>query len=265
MDNNYGIKDLYKGYFLAGPKTVVNGQAYSENEIILEFDNIQEIAFGEDIASVSAKGGYLNPVLINWESVRGMFGAINMGRVSPNTFSMLTRANIKTVEDTTKSLPYSQKEYIDENGIFEFEHSPNTSYPIKIWELSKGKKSREIIDYEMQDDTLILEDTDIDVLVTYWYDVDTDYQTVDVGSKDFNGYLKFDGKFYYTDENTSNRKTGIIEIPKLLIQSNFNLNFGRNTSPLVSVLRFAVIPDGSRFKRQSIQITYLNDDIDADI
>ena len=54
MDNNYGIKDLYKGYFLAGPKTVVNGQAYSENEIVLEFDNIQEIAFGEDIASVSA-------------------------------------------------------------------------------------------------------------------------------------------------------------------------------------------------------------------
>ena len=117
----------------------------------------------------------------------------------------------------------------------------------------------------MQDDTLILEDTDIDVLVTYWYDVDIDYQTVDVGAKDFNGYLKFVGKFYYTDENTSNRKTGIIEIPKLLIQSNFNLNFGRNTSPLISVLQFAVIPDGSRYKRKSIQVTYLDDDIDADI
>lgn len=41
MDNNYGIKDLYKGYLLAGIKTTVNGQAYEENEIILEFDDIQ--------------------------------------------------------------------------------------------------------------------------------------------------------------------------------------------------------------------------------
>ena len=265
MDNNYGIKDLYKGYLLAGTKTTVNGQAYEENEIILEFDDIQQIAFGEDIQSISARGGYQNPVLINWETARNMYGAINMGRVSPNGFALIARSNINSVEEGTKSLPYSQEVYIDSDGIFTFDHSPNTSYPLKVWALSKGKKTREIVDYIMQDDTLILEDTDIDVLVTYWYDVDIDYQTVNVGAKDFNGYLKFVGKFYYTDENTSNRKTGIIEIPKLLIQSNFNLNFGRNTSPLISVLQFAVIPDGSRYKRKSIQVTYLDDDIDADI
>ena len=91
MDNNYGIKDLYKGYLLAGTKTTVNGQSYEENEIILEFDDIQQIAFGEDIQSISARGGYQNPVLINWETARNMYGAINMGRVSPNGFAMIAR------------------------------------------------------------------------------------------------------------------------------------------------------------------------------
>lgn len=194
-----------------------------------------------------------------------MYGAINMGRVSPNGFSLIARSKITSVEDGTKSLPYSQEVYIEDDGLIRFDHTPNSSYPIKIWALTRGKKSREIVDYEMQDDTIIIEDTNIDALITYWYDVDINYQTVDVGAKDFNGYLKFIGKFYYTDENTSNRKTGIIEIPKLQIQSNFNLNFGRNTSPLVSILQFAVIPDGTRYKRKTIQITYLDDDIDADI
>lgn len=194
-----------------------------------------------------------------------MYGALNLGRVSPNGFALLSRCQISTTEGGTKALPYSQTTYT-EDGSVTLDYSPNTSYPMRIWALSKGKKSREIVDYNLEDDTLSLEDTDTDVLITYWYDVETDYQEVDVGAKDFNGYLKFIGKFYYTDENTSNRKTGIIEIPKLQVQSSFNLNFGRTASPLLSTLQFAVIPEiGSRQKRKSIHITYLDDDIDADV
>lgn len=265
MDNNYGIKDLYKGYLLAGPKTTVNGQAYEENEIILEFDDIQRIAFGENIQSISARGGYLNPALINWETVRDMYGAIDMGRVSPNGFAMIARSHIHSTEDGVKSIPNTEQAYVGDDGKLDLEHEPNTSYPLRIWLMERGIKSSEIIDYEIEDNTIILEDTNVDVLATYWYDVEINYQSVDVGAKDFNGYLKFIGKFYYTDENTSNRKTAIIEIPKLQIQSNFNLNFGRNTSPLISILQFAVIPEGPRQKRKSITITYLDDDIDADI
>ena len=265
MDNNFGIKDLYKGYLLAGPKTTLNGYQYQENEIILEFDDIQKIAFGEDIQSISARGGYQNPTLINWESVRQMYGAIDMGRVSPNTFALLSRSNITTVEDSTKSIPNTETKYVEDDGIIHLEHELNTSYPIRIWKLQRGIKSNEIVDYELEDNTIKIEDTNVDVLITYWYDVEVNYQTIDVGAKDFNGYLKFVGKFYYTGENTSDRKTAIIEIPKLQVQSNFNLNFGRNTSPLISVLQFLVIPDGPRQKRNSIKITYLDDDIDADI
>ena len=117
MDNNFGIKDLYKGYLLAGPKTTLNGYQYQENEIILEFDDIQKIAFGEDIQSISARGGYQNPALINWESVRQMYGAIDMGRVSPNTFALLSRSNITTVEDSFKSIPNTETKYIEDDGI----------------------------------------------------------------------------------------------------------------------------------------------------
>ena len=214
MDNNFGIKDLYKGYLLAGPKTTLNGYQYQENEIILEFDDIQKIAFGEDIQSISARGGYQNPTLINWESVRQMYGAIDMGRVSPNTFALLSRSNITTVEDSSKSIPNTETKYVEDDGIIYLEHELNTSYPIRIWKLQRGIKSNEIVDYELEDNTIKIEDTNVDVLITYWYDVEVNYQTIDVGAKDFNGYLKFVGKFYYTGENTSDRKTAIIEIPK---------------------------------------------------
>ena len=264
MDNNYRIKALYNGYSLAGQHTPLNGHLYEENEIILEFDNIQRIAFGEDINSVSARGGYLNPQLINWETARNIYGAIDMGRVSPNGFALLSRSNINTTEDGVKSIPHSERLYVEDDGALTLQYEMNTSYPLKVWKLQKGIKQSEIVDYDIQDNTIILEDTNIDVLVTYWYDVEVNYQSVDIGAKDFNGYLKFIGKFYYTDENTSDRKTAIIEIPKLQIQSNFNLNFGRNTSPLISVLQFAVIPEGPRQKRKSLIVTYLDDDIDSD-
>lgn len=264
MDNNFGIQDLYKGYLLAGPHTTLNGQLYEENEIVLEFDNIQRIAFGEDINSVSARGGYLNPQLINWETARNIYGAIDMGRVSPNGFALISRSNINSTEDGIKSIPHSERVYVGDDGVLTLEYEMNTSYPLRVWLLKQGIKSSEIVDYDIEDNTIILEDTNVDVLVTYWYDVEVNYQSVDIGAKDFNGYLKFIGKFYYTDENTSNRKTAIIEISRLQIQSNFNLNFGRNTSPLISVLQFAVIPEGPRQKRKTISITYLDDDIDAD-
>lgn len=265
MDNNYGIKDLYKGYLLAGPATIVNGQSYQENEIILEFDNIQNIAFGESVQSVYARGGYLNPALIEWETVQSLYGALDMGRVSPNGFSLIARSNINSVEMGTKSLPHSERLYV-EDGTITPEYTIDFSYPLKVWKLKKGIKVNEIVDYQIEDNTIVIDDTDIDVLITYWYTIDVDYQTVDVGAKDFQGYLKFVGKFYYTDENTSNRKTAIIEIPRLQIQSNFNLSFGRNTSPLISTLQFVVIPESiRRGNRKTIQITYLDDDIDADI
>lgn len=265
MDNNYGIKDLYKAYILAGPNTTVNGEQYQEDEIVLEFDDVQNIAFGETIQSVSARGGYMNPALINWENVRDMQGALDMGRVSPNGFALLSRCNIVTTENGIKSIPISEELYADDSGAIELSQIPNTSYPMRIWLLEKGVRQSEIIDYDMNDNTITLGETNIDVLITYWYDVEINYQTVDVSAKDFQGYLKFIGKFYYTNENTSDRKTAIIEIPKIQIQSNFNLSFGRNVNPLVSVLRFLVIPEGNRYKRQGIKITYLDDDIDGDI
>ena len=78
-----------------------------------------------------------------------MYGAINMGRVSPNGFSLIARSKITSVEDGTKSLPYSQEVYIEDDGLIHFDHVPNSSYPIKIWALTRGRKSREIVDYEM--------------------------------------------------------------------------------------------------------------------
>ena len=89
-------------------------------------------------------------------------------------------------------------------------------------------------------------------------------EIVNVGQKDLNGYLMFVGKFRYTDEYTAVQKTGLIEIPRLRINSNFAINLGRNTNPLVSALQFQAIPLGSREQATTVSVSYLDEDIDGD-
>ena len=116
------------------------------------------------------------------------------------------------------------------------------------------------------DNTITLEeDIENNVLVDYWYKYDTGFEILSIGKKDINGYLQFVGKFYYTDEYSGVNKTGLIEIPQLRISSDFDLRFGRNTNPFISVLNFEAIRNGVRGDGKALEIIYLDRDIDADI
>ena len=89
------------------------------------------------------------------------------------------------------------------DGRAKVKHIVDTNSKISIYELENDRRVRKILDYTIEDDTIILEDKNIDILVDYYFLYDQGMEIVNVGQKDLNGYLMFVGKFRYTDQHSN--------------------------------------------------------------
>ena len=261
-DYSYGIKDLYQGIILAGQDTMINGISYKENDVLLFFDNIQEMQFQEATSSVSARGGFDNRQLINWETTEEIDCVLQLGRISKIGYGIIN-GNILNSKKGIKAIRQIEKTYIEDNKAY-LKHTPLQDREISVMKMNQGVIVSKITEFEIQENTLILKENDIDVLVDYYFSYDTDALSIKIGEKNLPGCLKFVGKYYYTDEQGSSRKTAIIEIPKIQINGSFTITFGRNASPIVSILRFKAVPIGDRQNTKTAEIIYLDEDIDGD-
>lgn len=258
----YGIKDIYEASLKAAVSMDIMGTHYDIGDTILYFDKIQEILFQENKNVNDARGMFDNRSLVHWESTKEVNCIMNMGTVSHLAFGIMNGNMIKRLP--TKKINQYERVYVGMNGKAKVKHIVDTNSKISIYELENDRRVRKILDYTIEDDTIILEDKNIDILVDYYFLYNQGMEIVNVGQKDLNGYLMFVGKFRYTDEYTAVQKTGLIEIPRLRINSNFAINLGRNTNPLVSALQFQAIPLGSREQATTVSVSYLDEDIDGD-
>lgn len=258
----YGIKDIYEASIKAAVPMDVMGVHYDVGDTILYFDRIQEVLFQENKNVNDARGAFDNRSLVYWETTKEVNCIMNMGTVSHLAFGMMNGNVIKRLP--AKKINQYERIYVGTNGKAKVRHSIDTNSKISIYKLENDRRASKILDYEIDGDTLILEEKNIDILVDYYFIYDQGMEVVNVGQKDLNGYLMFVGKFRYTDEYTAVQKTGLIEIPRLRINSNFAINLGRNTNPLVSALQFQAIPLGSREQAITVSVSYLDEDIDGD-
>lgn len=258
----YGLKDIYEASLKAAVPLDILNERYEVGDTVLYFDSIQEIVFQENKSSIDARGGFDNRSLVHWQPTREINCILNMGTVSHLAFGVMNATTIKNT--VSKKINQHEQIYIDEKGIGQVKHIICPDQKIIIYEIKNGRRVRKIFDFSITDSTILLKEKNIDVLVDYYFDYIADIETVNIGQKDLNGYLSFTGKFRYTDEYTGIQKTGLIEIPRLRIDSNFTVNLGRNISPLVSALQFQAIPTGYRQEAKTIIISYLEEDIDGD-
>lgn len=261
-DYSYGVKDLYQGVFLASQDMKINGINYKKDDVLLFFDNIQGIAFEEEKSSVAAEGGFDNRRLINWSTTHSVNGVMDLGRISKIGYGIINETILNNISNI-KAIRQIEKQSAKGNIVY-LKHSPLDGREITISKMNQGVIVSKITEFTVKENTLILNENDIDVLVDYYFSYQTNAASIKIGSNNLPGYLKFVGKFYYTDEQGSSRKTALIEIPKVEIDGNFSINFGRNTSPIVSILRFKAIPVGERQNSKAVEIIYLDEDIDAD-
>lgn len=259
----YGIKNLYQASLKTCNDMEILGIEYSAGDTLLYFDNIQEMVFNEDREEVAARGGWNNREHVIWEITHSVAASMNMGVINKLGYGLVN----KVAPQHSEGRSINQVENREVNGVtIEVLHSIDDSRPITIWEVENGAIQHKILDFLVSGNTITLEEEiSNNVLVDYWYQYNTGYDILPIGKKDINGYLQFVGKFYYTDEYSGVNKTGLIEIPQLRISSNFDLRFGRNTNPFISVLNFEAIPNGIRGDGKAIEIIYLDSDIDAEI
>ena len=259
----YGIKNLYQASLKTCNDMEILGIKYSAGDTLLYFDNIQEMVFNEDREEVAARGGWNNREHVIWEITHSVAASMNMGVINKLGYGLVN----KVAPQHSEGRAINQVENKEVDGVtIEVLHSIDDSRPITIWEVENGAIQHKILDFLVSGNTITLEEEiSNNVLVDYWYQYNTGYDILPIGKKDINGYLQFVGKFYYTDEYSGVNKTGLIEIPQLRISSNFDLRFGRNTNPFISVLNFEAIPNGIRGDGKAIEIIYLDSDIDAEI
>lgn len=259
----YGVKNLYQASLKTCNDIEILGREYKAGDTLLYFDNIQEMVFNEDKEEVAARGGWNNREHVIWEITHSVNASLNMGVINKLGYGLINKAMPQ--EGDTRLINQIENCEVN-NGSIQLLHTIDTSKEVVVWEVENGALKDKILDFSIDGDTINLEeDINNNVLVDYWYLYDTGYEILSIGKKDINGYLQFVGKFYYTDEYSGVNKTGLIEIPQLRISSDFNLRFGRNTNPFVSVLNFEAIPNGIRGDGKAIEIIYLDRDIDAEI
>ena len=265
MDNTprYGVQDLRQAVLKATNPMIIYGQKYEPDDVILYFNSIQNVAFQEILNTADARGGFDNRSHVHWETTREINGMLEMGIISQLTMGLMNRALLKK-EIKPKMIDQLEESKSNTLAQVELKHKPADPTKVKVYQVINGTVIRKKLDYTINGTTLQLEIADINVLVDYQFQYLGTSQIVDIGHKDLDGYLKFVGKFYYTNEYDGSEKTALIEIPRLRIDSSFQISIGRNTNPLISTLRFTALPINDRENNVTMRITYLDEDIDGD-
>ena len=92
MENFSGIKELYDVSLRLNKPLEIGSKKYDINETILTFKTAEIAQIVEDKQDVAARGGYHNPVLVNWEVDKEMRFAITHGVLSPRSWSLLSNS-----------------------------------------------------------------------------------------------------------------------------------------------------------------------------
>lgn len=252
---DYGIKELYDVVLKSTLNMEFGEKNYSPNEVILRFDKIQIAAIDEHKISRTAKGGYGNADLIFWDNTKDVSFKVAQGVLSPQSLSVLSNSKLGEIENEVISIPCSELDIQPVNNVLILKHKPNGIG--FIYNKETGEKIYENINQQRYG-------YNVPATADYYYDYSNGGKILTIGERQFNGYLKLEGKMRLKDDNDGHEKTAIVTIPKLRITSSLAMKLGRNANPMVGNFSFVGYPVGVRSSQKVMDIIFLNDDIDSD-
>lgn len=298
MDDNFvGIKELYDVNLRLLSPLEIGDRKYDINESVLSFARAEVAQIQENKRTVSARGGYHNSPLINWEIDREMSFAITHGVLSPISYALLSNSKLK--EPKFKSIPFSEKVLttMDRDYLyFDLKYSPNAIPQLGAQEnpnlepLPMGRrpelmlkplppsKTRWIFIYDAQNGKKIhnfkicgnriylFEDAN-EVIVDYTFACEDKVRIVEVGNRLLNGFLRLEGKMSIKDEKSGEVTTGILEMPKIKLSSSLKMTLGKNyDNSTVSDFYFTGYPDESdrREDRSIAKIGFMSTELTGD-
>ena len=298
MENFSGLKEMYDVNIRLNQPLEINGKKYDINESILTFTTAEIAQINENKSQVSARGGYQNPALVNWDVDNETNFAITHGVLSPKSWALLSNSQIEN--PNIKSISYKEtlNTIEDDNYCFvDLKFCPNNiegiigAQPNPYFEpLPMGRREelllkplpptkirwifvynsetgQRIRDFKVFQNRLFFDSEYRKVEVDYTFFYEDKITVLEVGNRLFNGFLRLDGKMSFKDEKTGEVTTGVLELPKIKLSSSLSIKLGRDYSnSVVSDFYFTGYPDDMRRRGEQAvaYITFLNTELTGD-
>ena len=298
MDNFVGMKELYDVSLRLNSPLEIGGIKYDINEPILSFETAEIAQINETKRDISARGGYHNPALVNWEVDKEMNFAISHGVLSPKSWALLSNSKLK--EPVYKSISISEALQVTEQGDYSYvdlRHCPNScdceigAQPnpcfeplpmgrrpelmlkplppsktkwIFIYDMETGRRIRE---FEIYQNRIFFREDVRKVAIDYTFDCEDKIRVIEVGNRLLNGFLRLTGKMSVKDEKSGEVTTVILEMPKIKLSSSLSLRLGKNyDQSTVSDFFFTGYPDETRRREEQTiaYVTFLDKELTGD-
>ena len=266
------------------------GDRYIEaQEPVLYFDNVNMSLLTEQNRPIMARGGWENTPRVIWDERREVEFQMVDGVMSNVGMSILFSANVLARKEN-EPLYIHMKEGPKQcsfSNVIDLKHWP-IEYPTKktfifdydraaIQQKLYGRKYRTNLEIEEKEDyprLQIFEDKNLSkpvdnsrkFVIDYYYKYEDEALIYSVEKDRFNGLFTLEAKFYSKDENEGKNYTNVLFMPKVRVASSINLRLGERADPAAATFNIIGLPEtvGDR-KNLILEITRLNEDIDADI
>lgn len=298
MDNFVGMKELYDVSLRLNSPLEIGGIKYDINEPILSFETAEIAQINETKRDVSARGGYHNPALVNWEVDKEMNFAISHGVLSPKSWALLSNSKLK--EPVYKSISINEVLQVTEQGDYcyvDLKYCPNScdckigvqpnpcfeplpmgrrpelmlkplppskTKWIFIYDMETGRRIRE---FEIYQNRIFFREDVRKVAIDYTFDCEDKIRVIEVGNRLLNGFLRLTGKMSVKDEKSGEVTTVILEMPKIKLSSSLSLRLGKNyEQSTVSDFFFVGYPDEARRREEQTiaYVTFLDKELTGD-
>lgn len=297
IDQYFGHKELYE-VVLRAKNAMQFGSRYIEaDEPVLYFDNVNMSVLTEQNRPIFARGGWANMPRVIWDERSEVQFQMLEGVMSSTGMGILLSSNVLSQKDKQPLYIHIKEGPMEfsMNNIVQLKHWP-IPYPEKktfIFEYSRdaiqnkmyGKEYISPTDQEKIQQGIITKDQVIprleifkdknceieaessrEYVIDYYYKYEDEALIYSVQKERFNGLFTLEAKFYSKDENEGYNYTNVLYMPKVRIVSNINLRLGERADPTVSTFNIIGLPETVGDQKNLImEITRLNEDIDADI
>lgn len=284
----FGHKELYEVVLRAKTPMQFGNRYIEEQEPVLYFDNLQMAVVSEQNRPIFAQGGWANMPRVIWDERNEVQFRMTEGVMSQVGMSILLSANVMAKEQNQPLYIHKQE------GPFKV--GADRYIYLKHWPVASNIKKTFIFDFDRKaiqqkiygktvpgltdplgqelhciqifkdKNCTIPADNSREYLVDYYYEYEDEALIYGVKKERFNGLFTLEAKFYSKDENEGINYTNVLWMPKVRIVSNINLRLGERADPTVSNFTVIGLPETVGDQKNLImEITRLNEDIDADI
>ena len=261
MEDIFGTKELYDISLKSTFPMKIGEREIEEGESILHFDKIDISMLDTVTSRVAAVGGFDNRPQVIWEQTKQINFSLKRGVMSKTSWALVTNSKMVHSQKGTKvKISYTEKVESDEFGKATLKYAPCKLF---LYNLENGQK---ITDYTIDEKVITVSAPYMGLLADYEFEYDNDsYETLTIGNRLLQGYLRLEGKIEFKDDKDGLEKTGILVIPKLTLVTDLSIRLGKSAEPVVGTIEAIGFPVGSRGNSLVCSITFLEENLRSDI